>query len=185
MSADGVVLWFTGLSGAGKTTLARGLEVALAERGVGVVVLDGDELRRTISADLGFSRADRDENLRRIAALARREADAGRWVIVAAISPYVAQRLAARRACDSHVFIEIHVGTPLETCEARDPKGLYARARRGELPGFTGIDDPYEAPNEDAPAEVMIDTTGRSVDATITDLLRRLRESLSRHSIGA
>lgn len=175
--SHGVVLWFTGLSGAGKTTLARGLEVALGELGIGVVVLDGDELRRTISADLGFSRADRDENLRRIAALARREADAGRWVVVAAISPYVAQRLAARRVCDPHVFIEIHVGTPLETCEARDPKGLYARARRGELPGFTGIDDPYEAPNEDAPAEVVIETTGRSIDETVADLLQRVLET--------
>jgi adenylyl-sulfate kinase len=173
-TSGSVVLWFTGLSGAGKTTLARGVEAALWGRGRDVRLLDGDELRRTLSADLGFSRADRDENVRRIAALARREADAGQWVIVAAISPYVAQRLAARRSCQPHFFVEIHVATPLTVCEARDPKGLYARARRGELPGFTGIDDPYEPPTPDAPAEVVTHTTDRTPETTVDELLQRI-----------
>jgi len=144
----GATVWFTGLSGSGKSTVAHECERLLLGEQRPSYVLDGDNLRHGLNGDLGFSAADRAENIRRVGEVARLFADAGVIALVPVISPYRADRERARAA---HVaaglpFLEVFVDTPLEVCEARDPKGLYAKARRGELRGFTGIDDPYEAP---------------------------------------
>jgi adenylyl-sulfate kinase len=144
----GATVWLTGLSGSGKSTVAVELERRLLSSGRAAYLLDGDNLRHGLNGDLGFSAADRDENVRRVAHVARLFADAGLVAIVPLISPY---RQARQRARELHRaagldFIEVFVDTPLELCEERDPKGLYARARAGELSGMTGIDDPYEAP---------------------------------------
>jgi adenylylsulfate kinase len=145
-STKGFVLWFTGLSGAGKSTIAEIVEQKLRDRGSKIEVLDGDVVRTNLSKGLGFSREDRDTNINRIAfvadLLARNEVP----VITAAISPYRETRDAARELIGDGRFIEIHVSTPLEECEARDVKGLYAKARSGEIKEFTGISDPYEEP---------------------------------------
>lgn len=141
----GCIAWLTGLCAAGKTTLAAELASALAARGVPHTVLDGDRLRTTLCRDLGFTRADREENVRRIYRLALDEAQQGAVVLVAVISPYRALRDQLRRGSPVP-FFEVFVDAPLPVCEQRDPKGLYRRARAGELKGFTGIDDPYEAP---------------------------------------
>ena len=146
MSA-GLCLWFTGLSGAGKTTLSRAVELQMRALGHSVRVLDGDELRRSINRDLGFSRAGRDENVARIAALARGLVRDRHTVLVAAISPYREARAQARATIETvGRFLEVHVDAPLEVCIRRDPKGLYTRALAGQLSGFTGVDDPYEPP---------------------------------------
>jgi bifunctional enzyme CysN/CysC len=141
-----MVLWLTGRPAAGKSTLAALLHRRLHSIGKPSYVLDGDEVRRGLSRDLGFSEADRTENVRRIAEVARLMADAGLVVIVALISPYRADRRMARAIMPEGRFVEIFVDTPLEEAERRDPKGLYRKARRGELKNFTGIDAPYEAP---------------------------------------
>jgi len=143
---SGCVVWLTGLSGAGKTTLARALETELRERGQAVSVLDGDCLRRGLCSDLGFSPEDRQENIRRVGEVARLFADAGLICIVALISPYRRERERARAAAPPGRFIEVYVNAPLAVCERRDPKGLYARARAGELKEFTGVSAPYERP---------------------------------------
>ncbi len=137
-------MWFTGLSSAGKTTLARSVCAALQARGVRVEMLDGDEIRRTLCHELGFSKEDRDENIRRIAYVAGLLTRQGVIVLVSAISPYREAREGARR----HIgrFVEVYVNAPLATCEARDVKGLYKKARSGQLEHMTGVDDPYEAP---------------------------------------
>lgn len=157
----GFVLWFTGLSGAGKTTIADIVEARLRDRGSKIEVLDGDVVRTNLSKGLGFSREDRDTNIARIAfvadLLARNEVP----VITAAISPYRETRDAARELIGSDKFIEIHVATTLEECEARDTKGLYAKARSGEIKEFTGISDPYEEPLN---AEITIKTEGSTPD---------------------
>ena len=155
----GGVLWFTGLSGSGKSTLAMEVEQRLFNRGYHVYVLDGDNVRRGLNVNLGFSPEDRVENIRRIGELASLFADAGFICITAFISPYQADRDRARKAADS-AFHEIHIRADLETCERRDPKGLYKRARAGEIEDFTGISAPYEAP--EAP-ELTVDTADRSV----------------------
>src|SRR5687767_12979798 len=144
----GATVWFTGLSGSGKSTVAVEVERALVARGRAAYLLDGDNLRHGLNADLGFSPADRTENVRRVGEVARLFADAGVVALVPLISPYRADRAAVRAAHDAAglTFLEIHVDTPLEECERRDPKGLYAKARAGELTGFTGVDDPYEPP---------------------------------------
>jgi adenylylsulfate kinase len=149
-----VVLWLTGLPGAGKSTLARLVAEPLRADGAEVELLDGDEMRRTISADLGFSRRDRDENVARVAALADERSRAGATVIVAIVSPYRTARARARELLGSR-FVEVHVRASVRTCAGRDPKGLYARARAGEISHFTGVSDPYEEPT--AP-ELVIDT---------------------------
>ena len=141
-------MWLTGLSGSGKSSVAVELEQLLVAQGQGAYLLDGDNLRHGLNADLGFSPADRDENIRRVSEVARLMADAGLVALVPVISPY---RQARERAREIHAaaelrFVEVFVDTPLEVCEQRDPKGLYAQARAGEITGFTGIDDPYEAP---------------------------------------
>lgn len=144
----GAIVWLTGLSGSGKSSVAAALERRLTEAGRPAVRLDGDNLRHGLCADLGFGAEDRDENIRRIGEVAVLMAEAGLVVAVPVISPYRAGRDRARGAADAAglTFLEVFVDTPLEECERRDPKGLYARARRGEIRGFTGIDDPYEAP---------------------------------------
>jgi len=144
----GATVWFTGLSGSGKSTVAVELERALAAAGRPAYLLDGDNLRHGLNADLGFSAADRSENIRRVSEVARLFADAGVVALVPVISPYRADRDRARAIHEAVgvPFVEVFVDTPLDVCEARDPKGLYAKARAGEIKGFTGIDDPYEAP---------------------------------------
>jgi len=146
--SSGATVWFTGLSGSGKSTVAAEVERALVAAGRPAYLLDGDNLRHGLNADLGFSAGDRSENIRRVGEVARLFADAGVVALVPVISPYRADRAAARAIHDGIGlrFVEVFVDTPLAVCEARDPKGLYQLARRGEITGFTGIDDPYEAP---------------------------------------
>lgn len=145
---QGATVWLTGLSGSGKSTVAVEVEHRLVAEGRPAYILDGDNLRHGLNADLGFSPADRTENIRRVGEVARLMADAGVVAIVPVISPYRADRDRARAIHDAAAvpFVEVFVDTPLEVCEARDPKGLYARARAGEVTGLTGIDAPYEAP---------------------------------------
>jgi len=165
------VVYLTGLSGSGKSTLAAGLARRLQARGIRVAVLDGDALRTGLCAGLGFSDADRVENMRRVAEVARLMVDAGLVVITALISPFRAAREAARARFAPGEFIEVHVDAPLAVCEARDPKGLYRRARRGEIPGFTGIDSPYEPPLS---PEIRIEPVHATPDVTVDALLERL-----------
>ncbi|CAB3768115.1 Adenylyl-sulfate kinase [Paraburkholderia solisilvae] len=150
------VLWFTGLSGAGKSTIANLVEKQLHALGKPTYLLDGDNVRHGLNRDLGFTDADRAENVRRVAEVARLMADAGLIVLVSLISPFRAERRMARELMQPGHFIEIFVDTPLEVAEARDPKGLYKRARRGELKHFTAIDSPYEPPEH---PEVRVETT--------------------------
>src|SRR5262245_29589962 len=147
-SSVGATVWFTGLSGSGKSTIAVAVERALVAAGRPAYLLDGDNLRHGLNSDLGFSAGDRTENIRRVGEVARLFADAGVVALVPVISPYRADRARARSIHEALglPFVEVFVDTPLALCEARDPKGLYARARAGEITGFTGIDDPYEAP---------------------------------------
>lgn len=165
---SGCVVWLTGLSGAGKTTTARALETALRAQGRAVCVLDGDCLRRGLCSDLGFSTADRQENIRRVGEVARLFADAGLICVVALISPYRRDRDRARVAAPPGKFIEVYINAPLEVCEQRDPKGLYARARAGELQDFTGVSAPYEPPL--AP-EVELPTAQWSVTEGVEKIL--------------
>lgn len=151
-----VTVWFTGLSGSGKSTLAFAVEQALVDQGVAAYVLDGDNVRFGLNRDLGFSPQDRTENIRRIGEVCRLFQDAGMVVLTAFISPYQADRDQARALHPAEGFIEVFVDTPLELCEARDVKGLYAKARAGEIPEFSGISAPYEAP---ANPEIRVDTT--------------------------
>ena len=163
----GGVIWLTGLSGAGKSTLAMALERRLFDAGFQVYALDGDNMRGGLSADLGFAPDDRAENIRRIGEVAALMADAGLIAIAAFISPYRADRARARACTDgaaSGAFVEVHVRADLATCEARDPKGLYARARAGEIADFTGISAPYEAP--EAP-ELVVDTAANDVETCV------------------
>ncbi len=144
----GATLWFTGLSGSGKSSVAVEVERLLVSAGRPAYLLDGDNLRQGLNGDLGFTADDRAENVRRVGEVARLFADAGVVALVPVISPYLADRARVRNihAMAGLPFAEVFVDTPLEVCEARDPKGLYAKARAGEITGFTGIDDPYEAP---------------------------------------
>lgn len=170
---QGAVIWLTGLSGSGKSTVAMALEARLVEMGRIAYVLDGDNLRHGLNADLGFSAADRAENVRRVGEVARLFADAGVIALAAFISPYRAGREALAERVGER-FFEVHVATPLAACEARDPKGLYARARRGEIPQFTGVSAPYEAPL--APA-LRIDTSTQSLEACVAALVDLLRDA--------
>ena len=167
----GAVVWITGLSGAGKTTLAVGAERALFDRGCSVSVLDGDKVRHGLCADLGFSLPERSENIRRIGEVARLFYEAGQIVLVSAISPLRADRERARALIPAPSFIEVHCRCPLAVCEARDPKGLYRKARAGLLPEFTGISSPYEEPDA---AEVTVDSSLASVDQEVRRLLAEL-----------
>ena len=140
------MLWFTGLSGSGKSSIANLVEQKLHKKGIRTYVLDGDNVRHGLNKDLGFVQSDRVENIRRVAEVAKLMHDAGLIVLVSFISPFRAERDMARALFDEGQFIEIYVDTPIEIAEKRDTKGLYARARRGEIPNFTGIDSPYEEP---------------------------------------
>jgi bifunctional enzyme CysN/CysC len=163
----GAALWFTGLSGAGKSTLAFALEEALFKRNYQVYVLDGDNVRSGLTSDLGFSHEDRTENIRRVGEVAALFAGAGVICISAFISPYRADRAIARRAAGDK-FYEVYVAADLATCEKRDPKGLYKKARAGEIEEFTGVSAPYEAP--EAP-EIVVDTSRQSVKESVDELL--------------
>lgn len=165
------VLWFTGLSGSGKSTIANALEKELHAKGIRTYILDGDNVRHGLNKDLGFTDADRIENIRRISEVAKLMVDAGIVVITAFISPFRAERQMARDLFDPGEFIEVYINTPIEVAESRDPKGLYKKARKGELPNFTGIDSPYEAP--EAP-DVTLYTDNKSVEALVADLINEM-----------
>ncbi|MEX3010159.1 sulfate adenylyltransferase subunit CysN [Hoeflea sp. TYP-13] len=167
----GRVLWFTGLSGSGKSTIANALEIKLHNRGFRTYILDGDNVRLGLNRDLGFTDADRVENIRRIAEVAKLMVDAGLIVMTAFISPFRAERQMAREMFEEGEFVEIFVDTPLEVAEERDPKGLYRKARRGELPNFTGIDSPYEVPKD---PEFRLETDTASSKLLTEDLLQNL-----------
>ena len=177
----GGVLWFTGLSGAGKSTLAFALEAALFDDGFQVYVLDGDNVRQGLNEDLGFSHADRVENVRRVGEVAALFADAGVLCISAFISPYRRERAAARAVAPGR-FHEVYIRAPLAICEQRDPKGLYKRARAGEIPDFTAIDDVYEAPT--CP-ELVVDTEHHTVAQSLSVLRRYVGERFGAPSAGA
>ncbi len=166
------VLWFTGLSGSGKSTIAIRVHQELVRRGVEVEYIDGDALREVVP-NTGFTRSERDEHLRRTGYMASRLAAHGVTVVASFVSPYRESREFIRRICPT--FAEIYVATPLEECERRDVKGLYARARRGELRNFTGIDDPYEAPDR---AELTLDTRSLSVEQSVAKVLELFEEQL-------
>ena len=167
----GVTLWLTGLSGSGKSTVAVAAEHALVERGRLSYVLDGDNVRHGLNKNLGFSPDDRTENIRRIAEVAKLFTDAGVIVLTSFISPYRADRDAARAIFGAGDFVEVFVSTSLETCEERDPKGLYKKARAGQIPEFTGISAPYEAPER---PELVLDTGKLAVPESVAALLRYL-----------
>ncbi|WP_457637196.1 adenylyl-sulfate kinase [Oceanithermus sp.] len=167
----GVTVWFTGLSGAGKTTLARAVYDELKARGYKVEILDGDVVRQYLTKGLGFSKEDRDENIRRIGFVAHLLTRNGVIVLVAAISPYRKTREEVRQKIGD--FIEVYVNAPLEVCEQRDVKGLYKKARAGEIKNFTGISDPYEPPPN---PEVECRTDLESKDESITKILYKLQE---------
>ncbi len=167
-----VILWFTGLSGSGKSTLANALEARLSELGHHTYLLDGDNVRHGLNRDLGFSDTDRVENIRRIGEAAKLFVDAGLIVLTAFISPFRSDRHMARSLVDQGEFLEVFVDAPLEVCEGRDPKGLYAKARRGEIKQFTGIDSPYEPPES---PEIRLDTGSMTIEACIDSVLEELR----------
>ena len=175
LKQKGATLWFTGLSGSGKSTIAFTLEHALVQRGRLAYVLDGDNIRHGLNKNLGFSAADREENIRRIGEVAKLFADAGVITMTSFISPYRKDRdnVRALHVAGNLPFIEVHVATPIETCETRDPKGLYKKARAGELKNFTGIDDPYEAPLS---PELTIDATGTSPQEAAVLILQYLEK---------
>jgi adenylyl-sulfate kinase len=162
------LLWFTGLSGAGKSTIANALDRALFERGYHTYLLDGDNSRHGLSRDLGFSPEHRVENIRRIGEVSKLFTDAGLIVLSAFISPYASDRALVRNLFPDGEFIEVFMDTPLATCEARDPKGLYKKARAGSIKQFTGIDSPYERP---VAAELVLDTSQLDVAACVQRLL--------------
>jgi bifunctional enzyme CysN/CysC len=168
------VVWFTGLSGAGKSTIANLLEKRLHALGCHTYLLDGDNVRHGLNKDLGFTDVDRVENIRRIAEVARLMVDAGLIVLVSFISPFRAERRMARGLLEEHEFIEVFVDAPLAVAESRDPKGLYRKARRGELRNFTGVDSPYEAPEN---AEVRLETAHLAADHAVEVVLERLRDA--------
>ncbi len=167
----GFILWFTGLSGSGKTTISKALEPELKARGCKVEILDGDVVRTNLSKGLGFSKADRDINILRIGFVANLLSRNGVVAITAAISPYQAIRDEVR--AQSPNFVEVYVKAPLEVCEGRDVKGMYAKARKGEIKGFTGIDDPYEEPLN---PEIICYTEQESVQESVTKILGKLEE---------
>jgi len=170
----GATLWFTGLSASGKSTIASALEQVLVKQGHPSYRLDGDNIRFGLNKNLGFSAEDRAENIRRIGEVAKLFADAGHIALTSFISPYTADRDAARavHAENGLPFIEVFVDTPIEVCEERDPKGLYKKARAGELKGFTGIDDPYEAPLK---PELVLDTSKLSLEACVDQCVAYLK----------
>jgi sulfate adenylyltransferase len=169
----GFCLWFTGLSGSGKSTTAQAVVPMLLERGRQLTVLDGDVVRTHLSKGLGFSKEDRDTNILRIGFVAGEIVRHNGTVICAAISPYRSARNEVKKMIGDESFIEVYMDTPLDVCEQRDVKGLYAKARRGEIKGFTGIDDPYEAPRD---PEITLDTVKSSPEETASQIIDYLME---------
>lgn len=178
LKCHGATLWFTGLSASGKSTIASALEQHLCSKGINAYRLDGDNIRFGLNKNLGFSADDRAENIRRIGEVAKLFADSGCITIASFISPYIKDRDAARatHAKDGIPFLEVYADTPIEVCEKRDPKGLYKKARAGEIKGFTGIDDPYEAPVN---AELILKPADHSVEHCVQQCL----DLLAKHKI--
>lgn len=164
------ILWYTGLSGSGKSTIANAVDRMLHDKGYATYLLDGDNVRHGLNKDLGFSDTDRIENIRRITEVSRLFNDAGLIVSTAFISPFISDRESARELVGKE-FIEIFVDTPLSECEKRDPKGLYKKARAGEIPNFTGIDSPYEAPNS---PELHLETEGKAIEEVAAQVVEYL-----------
>ena len=169
-----VVLWFTGLSGSGKSTLAHALEEKLFQKGCRTFVLDGDNVRHGLNSNLDFSEAGRTENIRRISEVSKLMLESGSIVMTAFISPINKDRSEARKLISNDDFIEIYCKASLETCETRDVKGLYKRARAGEIKNYTGIDSPYEVPEN---PELIIDTDNQSLDASVSTILKFLESN--------
>tara|TARA_R110002095_G_scaffold62013_1_gene52417 strand:+ start:8098 stop:8709 length:612 start_codon:yes stop_codon:yes gene_type:complete len=170
----GAVLWFTGLSGSGKSTIANTVDHKLFEMGKHTFVLDGDNIRMGLNKNLGFSPEDRTENIRRIGEVSKLYTDAGILVMTAFISPYLEDRDQVREIMGDGEFIEVLVQASLETCEARDPKGLYKKARAGEIKGFTGIDAPYEAPEK---PELVLDSDAKGIDELADEVIAYLESN--------
>lgn len=173
LGQKGAVVWLTGLSGSGKSTVAREVELALIENGKNAYVLDGDNIRHGLNSNLGFSPEDRTENIRRIGEVAKLFAEANVIILTAFISPYRADRDAARKLLPEGQFIEIFCDAPLEVCEQRDTKGLYKKAREGKIPEFTGISAPYEAPEN---AELILNTGAESLEESTRRVISHLQE---------
>ncbi|MCK4347465.1 MAG: adenylyl-sulfate kinase [Thermoplasmatales archaeon] len=173
LKQKGVILWFTGLSGSGKSTVANEVAYKLHEKGKLAYILDGDNIRHGLNKNLGFSPEDRKENIRRISEVANLFADAGIIAITAFISPYAKDRNFCRELAGEGRFLEIFAKASLESCEKRDPKGMYKKARAGEIKDFTGIDAPYEAPEN---PEVIVDTDKETVDESAEKILKKLEE---------
>jgi adenylyl-sulfate kinase len=176
LGQQGATVWFTGLPGAGKTTVATAVEAKLIDAGRGAYRLDGDNLRHGLCSDLGFSREDRATNVGRVGELAKLFADAGTVALVALVSPYAEcrEKVRALHEREGLVFVEVYVNTPQQECARRDPKGLYARARSGELHGLTGVDDPYErpkAPEVELTPELDVDAAADAVLAVLSERL--------------
>jgi adenylylsulfate kinase len=173
LGQKGATVWLTGLSGSGKSTIAVAAEHALVERGQLAYVLDGDNVRHGLNSNLGFSPEDRTENIRRIGEVAKLFTDCGVIVFTSFISPYRADRDRVRAIMEEGDFVEVHVAASVETCEGRDVKGLYARARKGEIPEFTGISAPYEAPES---PELVLETDDQSVGESVAQLIAYLEK---------
>lgn len=169
----GAIIWFTGLSGSGKSTLAHAIEEALHQRGCRTFVLDGDNVRHGLCSDLGFSSKDRMENIRRIGEIAKLFMEAGVIVLTAFISPYRADRERVRGMVEHGDFIEIYCNAPIEICEARDVKGMYKRARAGQITEFTGISSPYEAPEH---PELEVDTGTAELDDCVQQVIKEMQQ---------
>jgi adenylylsulfate kinase len=171
-----LLIWFVGLSGSGKSTLAGALEKVLFEQGIGTYILDGDNIRSGLNRDLDFSEASRKENIRRIAEVARLLVDAGIVTLTAFISPFEAERKKVKELVGADTFVEVFVNCPLEVCEQRDVKGLYAKARAGEISDFTGISSPFEAP---AHPDVEVNTDKQSIDACIQAIMQVVEQKIN------
>jgi len=169
-----VIMWFTGLSGAGKSTLSHTVEAALVEKGVQAYVLDGDNMRTGISNDLGFSPEDRVENIRRIGEVSKLFLEAGVITLSAFISPYRKDRQIVRALVEDSDFIEVYVKCPLDVCESRDPKGLYKKARSGEIAEFTGVSAPYEEPEN---PEIVVNTSESSIEDSVRKIIQYLEDN--------
>jgi len=172
---DSFLLWFTGLSGSGKSTVANAVEKALVDKGIHTYTLDGDNVRKGLNNNLSFSPEDRTENIRRIAEVANLMVDAGLVVLAAFVSPYEKDRDGIKSILGGNNYIEIFVNTPIEECERRDVKGLYAKARAGEILNFTGVNAPYEAPKQ---PDVEIDTTKQTVDEAVAVIIKYIENKL-------
>ena len=175
LGQHGKVFWFTGLSGSGKSTLAIALEVKLFDQGYHVVVLDGDNIRTGINSNLGFSEDDRRENIRRIAEIAKLFVNNGQICIVSFISPLIEMREQAKSIIGAEHFVEVFIDTPMEECEARDVKGLYKKARAGEIQDFTGVNAPYEKPVH---PDIHIETKGKDISQSLAELWNAIKDKV-------